>query len=69
MTYISQIGEAHPTSLEPDLLRYVYITDILMVGPGLRQDFEAMLDYILDRYHDLLKLWMMLDENSEYFEL
>ncbi len=69
MTYVSQIQEAHPTSLEPDLLRYVFITDILMVGPGLRQDFEAMLDYILDRYQDILKQWMMLDENSEYFEL
>ncbi len=56
-------------SLKKELISHLYISDILMLSNEEKVVFEGMIDHLLDSFKDLLKSWIVLDENQEFFAL
>lgn len=66
LTHLRAIEESHQKSYHSAILIYLYCRDILHLHARSIIAMTDLIESLMTRYHDLLHLWINVDDNNQY---
>ncbi len=68
-TYLQKEARDAKVDLHLDVLKKIYIIDVLNIAEIYHGAFENMLEQLVIRYHPILTQWIAMDDNPKYFSI
>ena len=69
LVYLQDEEKIKKISLHTELLIKIYIQDVLHIDEFYVKKITPILMVILQQYHEILKLWIELDDNKDYLRI
>jgi len=68
-TYLQKEARDAKVDLHLEVLKKIYIIDVLNISDVYQGAFENMLEQLVIRYHPILTQWISMDDNQKYFSI